>query len=205
MTGRWLRRIKDSSDSSLQLLPPQSYITCIDHAVRRPRGDTHSGFYLGNIFAGSKTSLKISISSRWVGATFAFVFPFELLPDAFELVFELASFFDDLSGLGFGLVPSRGSNAKTTLEKCPRNSASKYRRSRHIVATSRVGLRKIGPHPKAPSARSEYPHHTAMRRTVRILSRMSSFSCSKEYFSPVGSSFGRRTGGTEMTGSAGNN
>ena len=155
MTGRWLRRIQDSSDRGLQLLPPQYHINCIHHAVRRRRGDTHSGFYLGNIFAGSKTSLKISMSSRWVDATFGFVFPFELLPDTFELDFELASFLDDLSGLGFGFVPSSGSNANTTLEKCPRNSASKYRRSRHIVATSRVGLRKTGPHPKAPSARSE--------------------------------------------------
>lgn len=155
MTGRWLRRIKDSSDHDPKLLPPQCYTTCIRHAVRRSREDTHSRFYLGNIFAGSKTSLKISMSSRCVDATFAFVFPFELLPDAFELVLELASFLDDLSGLGFGLVPSSGSKAKTTLEKCPRNSASKYRRSRHIVATSRVGLRKTGPHPKAPSARSE--------------------------------------------------
>lgn len=42
----------------------------------------------------------------------------------------------------------------------------------------------------------------AIRSTVRILSRMTSFSCLNEYFFPEISNFGRLTGQTEMTGIA---
>ena len=76
------------------------------------------------------------------------VFDDELLDELLEECFEPELLpLEELTRAGFGDVPSRASKANTTLEKWPRNSGSKKRASLHIMATSRVGFLKTGPHP----------------------------------------------------------
>lgn len=92
------------------------------------------------------------------------------------------------------------SMANTISWKAPWNSSSSKSSCLHMRATSCAGLRNIGPRPKAPKTKLRCPQYEAIRSTARIFSLMSSFSCANEYLQPLSSSFGRRTGATEMTG-----